>query len=153
MNRAERRSATRQPLRPARTKRPAAAPMLVMQYTNPMELHERMSVEAIIGGWATTEHFDNLADAHDILNLAAADKGDAATLAVCELTGIALLNIKDRWLERAKFGVTGEERKALELLAETSRDFWARQSGAFFHGCFIALRKLRKFQKEKLEAA
>jgi hypothetical protein len=132
-----------------RIPRPISAPAMVLFQTNNLELHERMSVQAMVGGWGSTEHFDNLADCHDLLNLAAADKGDAEVLAVCELSGIALLNVKDRYAEHKRFGVTGEERKALELLADTSKDFWARQSGTFFHQTYLALQKMRRYQKER----
>ncbi len=132
-----------------RIPRPVAPPTMVLIQTTNLEMHERMSVQALVGGWATADHFDNLADCHDLLNLAAADKGDAQMLAVCELSGIALLNVKDRYAERQRFGVTGEERKALELLADTSKDFWSRQSGAFFHQCWKALQKMRQYQKAR----
>lgn len=132
-----------------RIPRPVSAPAMVLFQTNNLELHERMSVQAMVGGWGSTEHFDNLADCHDLLNLAAADKGDHEVLAACEISGIALLNVKDRYAKLKRFGVTGEERKALELLADTSKDFWARQSGTFFHQTYLALQKMRRYQKER----
>lgn len=134
-----------------RKPRPCAVPTMVLIKTTNLELHERMSVQAFIGGWANTDHFDNLADCHDLLNLAAADKRDQETMAVCEISGIALLNVKDRYAETGRFGVTGEEGKALQLLADTSKDFWSRQSGTFFHGTWTALQKLRRIQREKRE--
>lgn len=134
-----------------RKPRPCAAPTMVLIQTTNLELHERMSVQAFVGGWATTDHFDNLADCHDLLNLAAADKRDQEMLAVCELSGIALLNVKDRYAETGRFGVTGEEHKALQLLADTSKDFWSRQSGTFFHNTWTALQKMRRYQREKRE--
>lgn len=153
MNRAQRRALARPRQHSDRPQRQKSVPAIVAMHTCGLELHERISVEAIVGGWATTDHFDNLADSHDLLNLASADKGDRQTLAVCEISGIALMNIKDRWSEHGKFGVSGEERKALELLVETSHDFWARQSGTFFADTYRALQKLRGHQKEKREAA
>ncbi|MFV0662731.1 hypothetical protein [Denitromonas sp.] len=132
-----------------RKPRPCAAPTMVLIQITHLELHERLSVQAFVGGWANTEHFDNLADCHDLLNLAAADKRDQATLEVCDISGIALFNIKDRYAETGRFGVTGEEHKALELLADTSKDFWSRQAGTFFHQTYMALKRLRAIQKEK----
>lgn len=152
MNRSQRRQLARTPRHyNGRLLRPKSVPAIVAMHTSDVELHERVSVEAIVGGWANTDHFDNLADCHDLLNLAAADKGDKQTLAVCEISGIALMNIKDRWDEHGKFGLTGEERKALELLVETSHDFWARQSGGFFADTYQALKRLREHQKERRE--
>lgn len=139
--------------RKKRIPRPMAAPTMVLFKTCHLELHERIGVQAFVGGWATTEHFDNLADCHDILTLAAKDKDDAEVLAVCELAGIALLNVKDRYADTGHFGVTGEERKALELMADTSKDFWSRQSGIFFHQSYLALKRLREIQKENRERA
>ena len=134
-----------------RKPRPCAAPTMVLIKTTNIDVLERLSVDAFAGGWATTDHFDDLADCHDLLNLAAADKRDQAMLAVCELSGIALLNVKDRYAETGRFGVTGEEQKALQLLAATSKDFWSRQSGTFFHSTWTALQKMRCYQREKRE--
>ncbi|MBR0568393.1 hypothetical protein J5J83_19905 [Azoarcus sp. L1K30] len=139
--------------RPKRKPRPCTAPMLVIQATNDIETHERMSVQAFKEGLANTDHFDNLADCHDLLNLAAADKNDPQVIAVCDLTGIALLNIKDNYDAFGNFVADADELRALELLADTSKDFWSRQSGAFFRDCFTELKKVRAVQKERRVAA
>ena len=84
--------------------------------------------------------------------LAAHEKRDAGVQAVCELAGVALLNIKDRYLEKERMGATGEELKALQALVDISRDFWMRQSGELFRAANLALDKARGFVRERKAA-
>ena len=125
--------------------RRAAAPTLVAYYLNPeVSTQERMSVEAIRAGWAKTAHFDVLADCRDMLMLAASEKHDKAVIGVCDLAGVALLNIKDRYAEKKRFGATGDEIRALELLCDVSEDWWKRQSGGLFIDAEAALHRARQ---------
>lgn len=123
-------------------------PMLVvMQQVKELALTEHQSAEAFAGGWATTDHFDNLADCRDIMTLAAAEREDQQTLAVCELVLHAMLGIKERLEKTRRMGATGEELKALRLLVTTSEDFWCRQSGAVFERHYHALKRAREMKR------
>lgn len=127
-----------------RTIRRQVAPTLVAYLLNPeVSTQERMAVEAIRAGWATTAHFDVLADCRDMLALAAAEKNDQQTLAICELGLIALHNIKDRYFAKQRIGASGNELQALYALVDISEDFWKRQSGALFIDAEAALSKAR----------
>ena len=126
----------------------AKAPMLVVMQSVPeLSLTERMSVEAYSGGWATTDHFDDLADCRDLLTLAASDRDDKQVLAVCDLAMVALLSIKARYEKTKRMGASGEELKALRALVETSEDFWKRQSGGLFETHYHSLRRQRAMSK------
>ena len=65
---------------------------------------------------------------------------------------LALLNIKDRYLDKQRMGATGEELKALQALVDVSRDFWMRQSGELFRAANVALDKARGFVRERKAA-
>ena len=145
-NRSSRRTARR-------VQRPASAPMLInrgLQNTD-LELRERQFVEAFAGGWATTEHFDNLADMRDCLLLAAALKKDAATIGLCRAAGIALMNIRDRYAETKRMGVSADELQALRVFATTYRDFWLRQSVGAYEAACNALGRARAINSVEVE--
>lgn len=136
-----------------RTHRREAAPTLVAYYLNPeVSTQERMAVEAIRAGWAAVSHFDVLADCRDMLALAAAEKNDKQTLAVCEIGLIALQNIKDRYLAKSRLGATGDELQALYALVDVAEDFWKRQPGSLFIDAEAALSKARAAYRERRAA-
>lgn len=127
-----------------RTIRREAAPTMVAYYLNPeVSTQERLAVVALRLGHATTSHFDVLADCRDMLTLAAAEKNDTQTLAICEIGLIALENIKARYLEVQRIGASGAEIQALQALVDVSEDFWKRQGGGMFIDAEAALRKSR----------
>lgn len=129
-----------------RKPRPARCPTLIALHLAPeVGITERVSVDAIGGGWAETRHFNVLADCHDLLALAADYRADKQTLAVCDLASVALLNIKDRYTARNRVGATGDELQALRLLVDISEDFWKRQSGELFRAANLALDEERGF--------
>lgn len=132
-----------------RVVRRQVAPTMVAMHLNPeVNLQERMALEAMRGGWADTCHFNVLADCRDMLALAAAEKDDRPTLAVCELGLVALQNVKARFLEKRRIGAGGEELKALQLLVDVSEDFWKRSSGGLFIDAEAALSKARSAYRE-----
>ncbi len=132
-----------------RIPRPARCPTIVAMALAPeVELTERMALEGFLRGWADRGQFNILADCRDLLTLAAAHKGDAATLAVCEAAGIALENIRDRYHVKARMGCTADERAALVALVDVAGDFWKRQSGELFRAANVALDKARGFVRE-----
>ena len=121
------------------------APTCVALLLNPeVSLQERGAILALRGGWAEGSHYNVLADCRDMLMLAASEKNDMDAIAVCDLAGVALLNIKDRYKEKQRFGATGDELKALELLTDVSENFWARQSGGLFVDAEAALSRARE---------
>ena len=109
-----------------RIPRPARCPTMVALAISPeVETTELMAVLLFRNGTADKGQFNILADCRDLLMLAAHEKRDAGVQAVCELAGVALLNIKDRYLEKERMGATGEELKALQALVDISRDFFS----------------------------
>lgn len=130
--------------------RRALAPTIVALHLNPeVCLQERSAVLAVRGGWATTDHFNVLADCRDMLMLAANEKSDSSAIAACTVAGIALMNMKDRHTEKGKIGATGDEIQALELLVDASEDFWKRQSGGLFVDAEAALSRARAMRAEE----
>ena len=109
--------------------RQATPPMLVNRglIDGDLELRERMIVEAFAGGWATTQHFDELADMRNVLTLAAAYKDDPAALSVCDAMRIPMGNLRDRHARTGRLGVSGDELQMLRTFAEFYRDWWLRQ--------------------------
>ena len=136
-----------------RIPRPARCPTMVAMVISPeVETTEHMAVLLFRNGTADKGQFNILADCRDLLMLAAHEKRDVGVRAVCELAGVALLNIKDRYLEKERMGATGEELKALQALVDISRDFWMRQSGELFRAANLALDKARGFVRERKAA-
>lgn len=130
--------------RSSRVVRRAAAPTLVAYFLNPeVSTQERMAVDGVRAGWAMTSQFDVLADCRDMLTLAALERRDQQTLAVCELAGVALTNMRVRYQERQIIGATGDELLALRALVDVSEDFWKRQAGSVFIAAEAALTKVR----------
>lgn len=127
------------------------APTMVAMYLNPeISIQERMAVQALRGGWSSTATFNVLADCRDMLLLAAGEREDQATIDVCQLAGIALMNMKDRYNAKKKIGATGDELAALNLLADTSESFWKRQPGGLFVDAESALSRCRKLNAEEI---
>lgn len=124
-----------------RIPRSISPPMLINRgmKNDDLETKERQFVNAFAGGWATTEHFDNLADMRDCLLLAAASKKDAETIGMCRAVGIALMNIRDRHTESKRMGVTGDELQVLREFATVYRDYWLRQSVSAYESACNAL--------------
>lgn len=131
-----------------RIPRPARCPTLVaMQLAPEVEIAERLAINAFASSTATPTNFNVLADCRDLLAIAANMRGDADTGAVCELGHIALSNIKDRYLEHQRLGLTGDELQALRAMVEVSNDFWKRQSGELFRRANVELDISRGFQR------
>lgn len=137
-----------------RVRRRESAPTLVAYFLNPeVSIQERTAVQAISFGWATTAHFNVLADCRDMLALAAEEKGDAQTMAVCDLAYVALMNLSDRYALRQRFTATGDELQALRVLVDQSEDFWKRQSGSLFVDAEAALARARQQARSERAAA
>ena len=135
-----------------RKPRPIFAPTMIAMLNNPeVGIQERMSIEAMVGGWAQKTHFNQLADCRDMLLIAAKEKDANDILGVCALAGIALTNIRERYDRTGRFGATGDEVNALRFLADVSEDFWLRQGGGQFIRAEMALSRSRElYKKEKV---
>lgn len=134
----------------------AMIPGLIAQAACPeYETRLRLAVDSLRDGWMQVSQFDDLADTIDMLRIGLASyskqKPDPSTEAAVEAGYIAVMNVRQRYLEKGKFGATGEELKAVQLLAEVSLDYWSRRSGALFHFAFEQLRALRAEQSKKLK--
>ena len=133
-----------------------AAPGLIAQNLGPeYETRLRMAVEAVRGGWADCAHFNDLADTLDLLRLGLLiyqdQKPDPGAEAVAELALVAMQNMLERHEQHGRIGATGEELKALDLLVETSLDFWNRRSGALFAEAYRQLVGIRRANYNKAE--
>lgn len=109
--------------------RPLTPPMLVNRglINDDLELKERQIIQAFASGWATTRHYDELADMRNVLTLAAAYKDDSDVLAICEAMRILMGNIRIRHAQTGRMGVSGDEMKLLQVFVDVYRDFWIRQ--------------------------
>ena len=115
------------------------------------ETRLRLAVNALSDGWMEEGQFNDLADTIDMLQIGMASyskqKPDPSTEVAIDICREALMSVRNRYLERGKFGATGEELKAVQLLADVSLDYWSRRSGALFAFSCQQLRELRKEQQ------
>ena len=112
-------------------------PMLInrgLQNDN-LEMRERMIAEAFSGGWATERHFDELVDMRNLLTIAAAHKDDHGVLSLCHAMSIVMNNIRTRYAETKRMGVSGDEVKLLREFCGIYADFWLRQSVGLYERC------------------
>ena len=131
-----------------RRKRAVSAPMLVVRglINDDIETGERMLIEAFVGGWATTQHFDNLADMRNAMTLAAAHQDDKSALALCDAMRIPMGNLRDRYAATGRFGVSGDELQLLRVFVDGYRDFWMRQPVSLYEA---ACDELNRFHREQ----
>lgn len=137
--------------------RNAMIPGLIAQSACPeYETRLRLAVASLRDGWMDEDQFNDLADTIDMLQIGLASyskqKPDPGAVAAVEVCREAMYSIRDRYLSKGKFGATGEEMKAVQLLADVSLDFWNRRSGALFHFACEQLRVLRAEQHAKAKA-
>jgi len=116
--------------RSAYRQRPVSTPIMVERSLceTDVELAERMLIESFASGWATTKHYDGLANMRNVLTVAAAYKDAQDVLHICDAMRIPMTNLRERYEKTGRMGVTGEELKMLRVFADTYRDFWKRQS-------------------------
>lgn len=109
--------------------RPISAPMLVNRgiQETAIDTQELLLEQAFAHGWATTDHFDNLADMRNVLTIATTRKEDASAVALCEAMRIPLANLRERHAKTGRFGLTGDELHLVRAFIEFYRDFWLRQ--------------------------
>lgn len=106
------------------------------------EIAIRMAVASLAAGTATTQTIDTILQHLHLLQVAVDAKGNPQAAVVCEVATVALDSIIDRYKKTGRFGATGEERKAVELLMDESIDFWKRQSGMTRDACVLAVNEM-----------
>ena len=136
------------------THRAAMIPGLIAQAACPeYETRLRLAVDALRDGWMGISQYDDLADTIDMLAIGMASysgqKPDPGTEAAIDIGREAMLSVRARYLKLGKFGASGEELKAIQLLAESSLCYWNRRSGALFAFACEQLRNLRIEQRDE----
>lgn len=137
--------------RTQRRQRPAVVPCLIAVGLN--DRHEAgmlAAIDAFRTGHACTDNFLDLCDTRDITVIGYRMSGrpvDGIEPAM-EAARIALENIRDRRQETGRFGVSGDELAALQLLATTYQNFWAAQSGDLYRRARKELYRLRRYDQE-----
>lgn len=129
----------------AKSQRSGSAPMLVLRgiRNKDVELRERMAVQAFAMGYATTEHFQTLADMHSVMLLAGStDDSRKWAWDYCqEVTGPTLQKIAERYTKTKRLHATTSEKKALGEFVSRYRDFWLRQPSALYVASCNALQE------------
>ena len=131
-----------------------AAPGMLAQSVQPdYEIRLRSAVNAFRGGYAQGDHHADLCDTCDMMLIAMRSytqgRPDSSALAVVEIAGVALTNILRRHADTGRIGASGEELHALQLLVETSLDYWNRRSGALYAYAYQQLRGVRRRQLDE----
>ena len=129
---------------------------LVAQALKPeYETRLRLAVDSLRDGWMGVSQFNDLADTIDMLRIGigscAYQKPDQGTMIAIEVAWEALNSIYERYHAKKVFGATGEELKAVHLLADTALDYWNRRSGTLFQFSYMQLQEIRKEQQAKLK--
>ena len=107
------------------------APELVMSlFRGADQLKEHIAIEALVGGYAEVEHFDNLLTAIHILRFGAALKRNRDAEGMGKLAEIAMENILARRETTKKFGASGDELKALRAFKDFEESWWKLQGGS-----------------------
>ena len=121
-------------------------PMLINRglQNDDMEMRERMIAEAFSGGWSTERHFDELVDMRNLLTIAAAHKDDQGVLGICHAMSIVMNNIRTRYADTNRMGVSGDEVKLLREFCGIYADFWLRQSVGMYERCCDELSRLMR---------
>lgn len=142
MNRLQQLHAQRQQ---ARQQSGAKAHMIVARgmVNDTLETRERMAVQAFIGGWATPEHFQVLADMQSVMLLAGStsDARKWAWTYAREVVGPVLSNIADRYKQGKPLTVTTGERRVLREFPTKYRGFWVRQPQELYSAACQALQE------------
>ncbi len=117
------------------------------------ETRLRLAVNALSDGWMEEGQFNDLADTIDMLQIGMAiyskQKPDPSTAVAVDVCREAMMSIRGRYIQTGKFGATGEELKAIHLIADVSLDFWRRRSGALLAFSVQQLKELRADQRDE----
>lgn len=127
----------------AQKKQNGTAPMLVMRgiRNKDVELKERMAAQAFIAGYATTSHYQTLADMHSVMLLAGStDESRKWAWDYCQtVTGPTLQKIAERYVKTKRLSATTGEKKLLGEFVTRYREFWLRQRTELYVACCNAL--------------
>lgn len=129
----------------AQKKHNGTAPMLVMRgiRNKDIELKERMAAQAFIAGYATTSHYQTLADMHSVMLLAGStDESRKWAWDYCqEVTGPTLQKIAERYVKTKRLSATTGEKKLLGEFVTRYREFWLRQPLELYEAACAALQE------------
>lgn len=128
---------------PAMQVRESLPPMLITRglINDKYELEERALIRAFELGFATTAHFDMLADMQGILLLAGSTSQERAP-AMRYATGVlgpVLLSIRQRYDRTKKFDCASDELKVLREFVSMNRDFWLKQPTELYNAAVESL--------------
>lgn len=127
---------------------PMVPSMVALFADRTIDLVQHEALSAFRDGRATEDHFDIFLDCRAVLVLAATHKNDEGVIAVCDVAGIALDNLRDRYEAEHSLAATELEIQALTILIQVSEDFWRRTSGLLFEAATQALAEARKKRQE-----
>ncbi|MDD5297860.1 MAG: hypothetical protein PHU46_13190 [Rhodocyclaceae bacterium] len=138
---------------PGKRVTPRVPPMVALFADRTVDLVQHEALSAFRDGRATPDHFDVFLDCRAVLLLAASHKKDEGVIAVCDVAGIALDNLRDRYETENSLLATELEIQALTILVEVSEDFWRRTSGLLYEAAINALTEARKKRNDSAAAA
>ena len=92
-------------------------------------------------------NFDEITDMRNLLTIAAAHKDDQGVLGICHAMSIVMNNIRTRYAETQRMGVSGDEVKLLREFCGIYADFWLRQSVGMYERCCDELNLLMERAK------
>lgn len=127
--------------------------MVAMLCAPEAEIAERMALEAFVGGWASKDSYDVLVECHTMLTLGAVERKDESALAMARLASVALQNIRDRYAQTERFGISGDELAALREFVEFAQDWWKRQGGGLWERAYQATHRWHGMSASERERA
>lgn len=92
-------------------------------------IKERMAIEALVNGYATGAHLDEILMAVHILRFGGVLQKDQSAQNAGRFAEYALHNIVVRFSETGKYGATGDEIGALRMFQDFQEEWWKLQGG------------------------
>lgn len=137
------------------TPKPVHHPMLVTRKLeeNVEVMNEHTMLTAFQYGVATKEHFDYLTQMSNLLNIASKKKQLKVTSEYVKHLMAIVKSILDRYHEKGKLGVAGEELTRLRQFVGDYQQFWIRQHVGLYNECVAELNAFYAELKEQRLAA
>ena len=137
--------------KPVKRKRivPRVPTLVALFADSTVGLVQHESLAAFREGRATVDHFYVVLDCRSVLVLAESHKADEGVVAVCDMAGIALDNLRERYEADQALIATDLEIQALTILVEVSEDFWRHTSAILFEAATNALLEARKQRQQE----
>ncbi len=132
---------------------PRIPTMVALHSDSTMDLIQHEALAAFRDHRAQPDHFDVLLDCRAVLLLAASHKKEEGVVAICDLAGMALDNLRERYDSGQRLEATDIEVQTLTVLVEVSEDFWRRTSPILFEAATNALTEARRLRNEQDAAA